>query len=140
MVVDTSAVVAILFGEPEAKRFAAVLQDAPRRLISAVTRVELSFVIEGRKGDPGRQDLERLPGRGAFEIVAVTSRHAELAIAAFRRFGKGRHPAALNIGDCFSYGLAVATDHPLLFKGDDFAKTDVRSAGSMQRPGRPCRR
>ncbi|MGE4043548.1 MAG: type II toxin-antitoxin system VapC family toxin [Acetobacteraceae bacterium] len=128
MVVDTSAIVAVLLAEPDAEPIAKALGEAPARLISAVTRVELSFVIEGRKGEPGRQDLERLLGSGGFEVVSVTPHHADLAIEAFRRYGKGRHPAGLNIGDCFSYALAIATEHPLLFKGSDFAKTDVRVA------------
>ena len=83
---------------------------------------------QSRPRQPGRQDLERLLGIGGFEVVSVTPHHADLAIEAFRRYGKGRHPAGLNIGDCFSYSLAMATDHPLLFKGGDFAKTDVRAA------------
>lgn len=116
MVVDTSAIVALLFAEPEAPAIAGALMSAPSRLMSAVTRVELSFVVEGRKGEQGRQDLQRLLSRGSFEIVSVTPHHAELAIDAFRRFGKGRHPAALNIGDCFSYALAKATELPLLSK------------------------
>jgi ribonuclease VapC len=128
MVVDTSAIVAVLLAEPDAEPIAKALGEAPARLISAVTRVELSFVIEGRKGEPGRQDLERLLGSGGFEVVSVTPHHADLAIEAFRRYGKGRHPAGLNIGDCFSYALAMATEHPLLFKGSDFGKTDVRVA------------
>jgi ribonuclease VapC len=128
MVVDTSALVAILFREPDADRFDRALADAPVRLLSAVTRVELSFVIEGRKREAGRADLERLLRDGAFEVVSVTPQQAQIAIDAFRRFGKGRHRAGLNIGDCFSYALAVATSYPLLFKGNDFAGTDVRSA------------
>ena len=128
MVVDASAIVAVLLAEPDAESIAKALGEAPARLISAVTRAELSLVIERRKGDPGRHDLERLLGSGGFEVVSVTPHHADLAIKAFRRYGKGRHPAGLNIGDCFSYALAVATDHPLLFKGSDFAKTDVRAA------------
>jgi ribonuclease VapC len=128
MVVDTSAIVAVLLAEPDAEPIARALGEAAERLISAVTRVELSFVIEGRKGEPGRQDLERLLGSGGFEVVSVTPRHADLAIEAFRRYGKGRHPAGLNIGDCFSYALAMATENPLLFKGSDFARTDVRVA------------
>ncbi len=125
MIVDTSAVAAILFGEPDAARYVSALEDAPSRLLSAVTRVEISCVVEGRKGESGRADLERLLDAGGFEIVAVTPRHAEIAIEAFRRFGKGRHPAGLNIGDCFSYALARATGLPLLFKGEDFARTDI---------------
>jgi ribonuclease VapC len=128
MVIDTSALVAILFGEPDAERFARALADAPVRLLSAVTRVELSFVIEGRKGESGRADLELLLRDGGFDIVSVTPQHAEIAIEAFRRFGRGRHPAGLNIGDCFSYALAVTSDQALLFKGDDFIQTDIRPA------------
>jgi ribonuclease VapC len=128
MVVDTSALVAILFNEPDADRFGRALAAARLRLLSAVTRVELSCVIEGRKRDAGRADLERLLHQGAFEVVSVTQQQAEIAIDGFRRFGKGRHPAGLNIGDCFSYALAIATGYPLLFKGGDFIHTDVRSA------------
>ena len=97
-------------------------------MLSAVTRVELSFVIEGRKGETGRADVELLLRDGGFEIVGVTPQQAEIAVDAFRRFGRGRHPAALNIGDCFSYALATATDDTLLFKGEDFARTDIRPA------------
>ena len=128
MVVDTSALVAILLGEPDAERFARTLGDAPVRLLSAVTRVELSFVIESRKRESGRADLELLLRDGGFDIVSVTPQQAGIAIDAFRRFGRGRHRARLNIGDCFSYALAVATDHTLLFKGDDFIHTDIRPA------------
>lgn len=128
MVVDTSALVAILLGEPDADDFARALDEAQVRLISAVTRVELSFVIEGRKGETGRADLELLLRDGGFEIVSVTPQQAMIAIDAFRRFGRGRHRAALNIGDCFSYALAVTTNHPLLFKGNDFIHTDLRPA------------
>ncbi len=128
MVVDTSALVAILFGEPDAERFARALGDAPVRLISAVTRVELSFVVEGRKGEGGRGDLELLLREGGFEVAAVTPQQADIAIEAFRRFGRDRHRAGLNIGDCFAYALAVAIGHALLFKGDDFIHTDIRSA------------
>ena len=128
MVVDTSAVVAILFNEPDANRYADALSSAATRLISAVTRVELAFVVEGRKGEPGRADLDRLLAAGGFEVVAVTPDQAAWAIDAFRRFGRGRHPASLNIGDCFSYALAAAMEEELLFKGDDFAQTDIRSA------------
>jgi ribonuclease VapC len=128
MVVDTSALVALLFREPDADLFGQTLAGAPVRLLSAVTRVELSCVIEGRKGAPGRADLERILHDAEFEVVSVTPQQAEIAIDAFRRFGKGRHRAALNIGDCFSYALSIATDHPLLFKGNDFVHTDVRQA------------
>ena len=127
-VVDTSALVAILLGEPDADVFARTLAEAPVRLLSAVSRVELSFVIKDRKGETGRADVELLLRDGGFDIVSVTPQQAEIAVDAFRRFGRGRHPARLNIGDCFAYALAIATDHSLLFKGDDFIHTDIRSA------------
>ena len=128
MVVDTSAIVAILLREPDADTYSRRLGEAPYRVISAVTRVELSFVIEGRYGETGRVGLEKSLRDARIEIAAVTPQHAEIAIEAFRRFGKGRHRAALNIGDCFSYALAKAMDLPLLFKGDDFIHTDVQPA------------
>lgn len=136
MVLDTSAVVAILQREAEAPRFEACIAASPRRLLSAVTRVELSCVIEGRKGEAGRADLDALLAVMAAEIVGVTPQHAELAITAFRRFGKGRHRAGLNIGDCFAYALAKAADLPLLFKGDDFVHTDIRVAVAASGHGR----
>jgi ribonuclease VapC len=128
MVVDASALVAILLGEPDAGRLARALGEAPVRLLSAVSRVELAFVIEGRKGETGRADLELLLRDGGFDIVSVTPQQAEIAVDAFRRFGRGHHRARLNIGDCFAYALAVATDHTLLFKSDDFFHTDIRPA------------
>src|SRR5437868_4926422 len=128
MVVDTSAMVAILLREPDADIYSRRLAEALHRVMSAVTRVELAFVIEGRYGETGRAGLERSLRDARIEIAAVMPQHAEIAIEAFRRFGKGRHRAALNIGDCFSYALAKAMDLPLLFKGDDFLHTDVEPA------------
>jgi len=128
MVVDTSALVAILLAETEARQFSEAAAAAGKRMMSAVTQVELSLVIEGRKGEPGREAVDRLLGESDIEVVAVTPQMALGAIDAFRRFGRGRHKAALNIGDCFSYALAIALDEPLLFKGEDFARTDARSA------------
>jgi ribonuclease VapC len=128
MVVDTSALVAILLREIDAEQFDQILSDSAYRLMSAVTRVELSLVIEGRYGERGRRDLEALLVATRLELVAVTPQQAEVAIEAFRRFGKGRHQTALNIGDCFAYALAKTTGMPLLFKGGDFALTDIRPA------------
>jgi ribonuclease VapC len=133
MVIDSSAILAVLFREPEAGAIEICLETAQDRLISAVTRVELALVVEGRKGEAGRRDLEDLLHQIDPDIVAVTALHAELAIDGFRRFGKGRHRAALNIGDCFSYALARTSNQPLLFKGDDFIHTDIASA--LARPG-----
>ena len=128
MVIDTSAIVAILFDEPDQRRYGEAIEAATLRLISAVTRVELAFVIEGRKRQAGRERLERFFRLTGAEIVGVTPQQAEIAVDAFRRFGRGRHRARLNIGDCFAYALAVASDHALLFKGDDFRHTDIRPA------------
>jgi ribonuclease VapC len=127
MVVDTSALAAILLREPDSREFDRALAHARVRLISAVTRVEISMVIEGRKRETGRADLEALLREIPIEIAAVTPQQAEIAIDALRRYGKGHHPARLNIGDCFAYALAKATDLPLLLKGGDFAQTDIRS-------------
>ena len=128
MVIDTSAIVAILFDEAEREAFDQLIDADTVQLVSAVTRVEATFVIEGRKRDEGRRRLERFFRMTGAEVVGVTTRHAELACDAFRRYGKGRHPAALNIGDCFAYALAKETGEPLLFKGADFGRTDISSA------------
>ena len=128
MIVDSSAIIAILLREPDADRYSRCLAEAAHRMMSAVARVELAFVLEGRYGETGRSSLERSLRESQIEVVAVSSHQAEIAIDAFRRFGRGRHRAALNIGDCFSYALAIATDQPLLFKGNDFVHTDVRAA------------
>lgn len=128
MVIDTSAIVAILFGEPEAAAFTAAIESSTTRLVSAATRVELTFVVEGRKRDEGRADLERLFQHGNFDVVDVTALQVIVATDAFRRYGKGRHPAQLNIGDVFAYALAKVTDQPLLFKGNGFSQTDIRAA------------
>lgn len=128
MVIDTSAIVAILFDEPDQRRYGEAIEAADVRLVSAVTRVELSFVIEGRKREAGRERLERFFRLTGAEVVAVTPQQADIAIDAFRRFGRGRHRAGLNIGDCFAYALASAAAETLLFKGDDFSHTDIRPA------------
>ncbi len=125
MVLDTSAVIAILFEEREAGALARAIEAVPMRLISMVNWVEAAFVVLGRKGERGFLDFERLMHDAAIERVPVDEAQGNLAIAAFRRFGKGRHPAALNLCDCFAYALAKATDEPLLFKGVDFALTDI---------------
>jgi ribonuclease VapC len=125
MVLDTSALLAILMNEPEIDAFSAAIEADPRRLISAATVVETGIVVERRFGDPGGRELDLLLHRAGCEIVPVDAEQAEIARAAFRRFGKGRHPAGLNFGDCFAYSLAVVRGEPLLFKGNDFAQTDV---------------
>ncbi len=128
MVIDTSAVIACLFSEPECDAFAEAIDADPVRLISVVGFVEASMVLLGRKRAEGLNDLRAFLDDGEILRVAVDARQADLAVDAFRRFGRGRHPAALTIGDCFAYALAKATGERLLFKGGDFARTDVISA------------
>ena len=125
MVVDTSALTAILNMEPESARLAAALESDPIRLISAATVVEAGLVIETRYGPAGARELDLLISKARLSIEAVTPEQAEIAREAWRRYGKGRHSAGLNFGDCFSYALAKMTGEPLLFKGDDFAHTDI---------------
>ncbi len=125
MVIDTSALLAILFDEPERPTFAEAIAADQRRLISAATVVEASIVIEAQRGEAGGRELDLLMHRIAADVSSVTAAQAELARSAWRRFGRGRHPAKLNYGDCFAYALARHAGEPLLFKGDDFSSTDV---------------
>jgi ribonuclease VapC len=125
MVIDTSAIVAIAFDEPEAKSLRERIADDPVRLISAATVLEAAMVIETRLGEAGGAELDLWLHRADVEIVAVTAEHGDQARRAWRRYGKGRHAAGLNFGDCFSYALAALTREPLLFKGEDFSKTDI---------------
>lgn len=136
MVVDSSALIAILLGEPDADVFAEAIANAPKRLVSAFSALETSTVIESKKGDPGGRELDLLLHKGRIEIVPINDEQFEIARRAWREFGKGRHPAGLNIGDCCSYALSKYSGEPLLFKGDDFSKTDVLSALPPERlPG-----
>jgi ribonuclease VapC len=128
MVIDASAIVAIACSEPEAAAFEQRIADDPVRLISAATVLETAMVIETRLGELGGVELDQWLHKARFEIVAVDAEQAEIARKAWRRFGKGRHAAGLNYGDCFAYALAAITQEPLLFKGDDFARTDIRAA------------
>ena len=127
MVVDTSALLAILQDEPERRTFNEALESADSRLMSVATLVEISIIIESRYGAEGLRDLDLLIERAGIELVPVDVEQARAARAAYSRFGKGRHPAALNLGDCFSYALARVLGEPLLFKGDAFSRTDVLS-------------
>ncbi len=125
MVLDTSALLAILQDEPERRRFNEAIEMADSRRISAATFVEASIVIESRNGAAGLQVLDRFTERAAIEVVPVDVEQAKAAREAFVRFGKGRHAAGLDFGDCFSYSLSRVLAEPLLFKGDDFGLTDV---------------
>lgn len=125
MVIDTSALLAILEGEPEADEFSRLIERADTRIMSAVTMLEAGIVIEARKGADGRRALDLLVQTADIDIVAFDGEQTALARQGYATFGKGRHPAALNFGDCAVYGLAKASAEPVLFKGNDFAQTDV---------------
>ena len=128
MVADTSALIAYLRAEPMAERVEAALLGARRVLISAATLVEASIVAESLDEAHGRHHLDSMLQRLQAEVVPVTPEQADVARYAYRQFGKGRHPARLNFGDCFSYALARVAGEPLLFVGDDFGRTDVEVA------------
>ncbi|MCB1056308.1 MAG: type II toxin-antitoxin system VapC family toxin [Acidobacteria bacterium] len=126
MVVDTSAVVAILQDEPERRAFHAALETAVTLSMSVASFVEASMVVGSRFGEPGLRALDLWIAEAGVELVPVDHEQALEARRAFLRFGRGRHPAGLNYGDCFAYALARTRDEALLFKGDDFSRTDVR--------------
>jgi ribonuclease VapC len=128
MIIDTSALVAILLGEPEAESFAMAIATDPKRLISAFTALETGIVIEAKKGESGGRVFDLLLHRAKTEIVPLTAEQFEIARIAWREYGKGRHPAGLNIGDCCSYAPAKCAREPLLFKGNDFSQTDIKTA------------
>jgi len=128
VVLDTSALVAILLREPEHEPLIALLAGADDPLISAATLVEASIVMRARTGDAGVADLDELLAVAGVRCVAVDEAQARVARDAHTRFGKGRAPAGLNFGDCFAYALAKVADRPLFFEGDDFARTDVAAA------------
>ncbi|MEY9626300.1 type II toxin-antitoxin system VapC family toxin [Sinorhizobium fredii] len=128
MVIDTSAVVAIAFNEPEGETYEEKVVDAPRRFMSAATVLELAIVIEARLGEAGAAELDLWLHKAGVEIVAVDAEQIAVARRAWRSYGKGRHPAGLNYGDCFSYALAKSRSEPLLYKGDDFSRTDIEAA------------
>jgi ribonuclease VapC len=128
MIIDTSAMVAILYREPEAAVFIQRIHDADTCRISVATWVELAMVVESQLGPDGMRQAEAFFRRAGITIEPVAVEHGELARQAFLDFGKGRHKAGLNYGDCFSYALAKATGEPLLFKGNDFALTDIEAA------------
>lgn len=125
MVIDTSALAAIFFHEPEREAFRNAIIAASSRLISAATVLEAGMVIEGRRGGGAGREFDLFVVRAQIQIVPIDAELADLARSAWRKYGKGRHPAGLNFGDCFSYALAKSSGEPLLAKGADFARTDV---------------
>ena len=128
MVVDSSAALAILFNEPERDVFADALSAAAVRLMSTVNVLEAAVVASSRKGPHGAREFDLLIHRAEIDVVPFTSDHLRLSRDAYERYGKGRHPARLNLGDCCAYALARYTGEPLLFKGTDFRHTDVTPA------------
>jgi ribonuclease VapC len=125
---DTSAIVAIMQDEPERAEFVSLVERAPRRLISTVSVLEAAMVLEGRRGDDAASDLDRFIRTASIEMVPFDHEQLREARSAFQRFGKGRHRAGLNFGDCASYALASWSGEPLLFKGTDFGSTDIPDA------------
>lgn len=131
LIVDTSAAVAVILGESGSEELAAHLEDALTRLIPAAIRVELGIVIEARLWPAGQDEVDRFLRDAKIDIVSIDADLAARAMSGWRRYGKGRHSAGLNFGDCFTYALAEQTGHPILCTGDDFAATDI----AVVRPG-----
>jgi ribonuclease VapC len=125
MVIDTSAVLALLFNEPEADEIEAAIEADPVRMMSAASSVEAAIVVEARLGAAAGRELDLLLHKASIELVPVTAEQAEVARTAWRRFGRGRHDANLNLGDCFSYALARTSGEALLCTGRSFTLTDV---------------
>ena len=128
VIIDTSAILAVLLGEPDAKEYADKIAGAWPRLMSAAGFLEMAIVTESQGGAEAGLKLDKFLADASIEIVPVSLQHAQVAREAWRRFGKGRDPACLNFGDCFSYALAKTSGEPLLFKGKDFAQTDIEVA------------
>jgi len=125
MVIDTSAILALLFNEPEADDIEIAIDEDPVRLMSAAAGLEAAIVVEARLGAAGGREFDLLLHKTRIDLVAVTREQMEVGREAWRRFGRGHHEANLNVGDCFSYALAAVSGEPLLFKGNDFSKTDI---------------
>ena len=128
MIIDSSAVCAILFGEPDTRRYEESIAAADVRRMSAVNLLEASIVVESRSGPAGVELLDALVHQAAIEVVPVTAEHVAVALRIWRRYGKGNHAAGLNLGDCLAYALSETTGEPLLFKGNDFSQTDILAA------------
>lgn len=126
MVLDTSAILAVLMGEPEAAIFAELIAQDSKRIISSGTTLELMIVVEAKKGEAGGRELDLFLHRAKIDIVSFDEEQLEIARNAWRHFGKSNHPASLNFGDCFAYALAKTSGEPLLFKGHDFSSTDIQ--------------
>jgi ribonuclease VapC len=126
MVIDTSALLAIFLAEPERKQFLRLITQAETRCISAVNAFETGIVLEARRGEAAGREFDLFLDRAKLDVVPVDAEQVEIARVAWRKYGKGHHPAALNFGDCFAYALAKTSREPLLAKGLDFTRTDIR--------------
>jgi ribonuclease VapC len=126
VVIDTSALLAILLGEPERGKFLQQLSESETRLLSAANALETAMVVESRRGEVAGRELDLFLHRTKIEIVAVDGEQFSIARFAWRKFGKGRHAAGLNLGDCFAYALTKTSSEPLLAKGEDFRRTDLQ--------------
>ena len=128
MIIDTSAVLAVLLGEPDAEHYEKTIASALPRRMSVVGLLEAAIVLESRGGTAAADELDLFLQTAEIELAGVTVEQARAAQRAWRRFGKGNHPAGLNFGDCFAYALAETSNEPLLFKGEDFSRTDIEAA------------
>lgn len=126
MVLDTSAVIAILQNEPDSDALVAAMANADIIRISAASIVDAGIIIHARFGDAGEMELDQFIHRLGISVIPVTPEQADIARTAYRKFGKGQDPAGLNFGDCFSYALSTSLHEPLLFTGNDFSKTDLQ--------------
>jgi len=131
VVIDTSALLAIFLAEPERKPFVDSIFQAGTRMISAASVLETGIVLEARRGESAGREFDLFLVRANLQIVSLDSEQVEIARSAWRKYGKGRHPAGLNFGDCFAYALAKFTGEPLLAKGNDFAATDIEVCPSL---------
>jgi ribonuclease VapC len=125
MVIDTSALAAIFFAEPERRTFLDAITTAEDRLISAASVLETGIVLEARQGEAAGREFDLFMIRANLKVIPVDADQADIARSAWRIYGKGRHTASLNFGDCFTYALAKSTGEPVLAKGADFALTDI---------------
>ena len=126
MVIDTSALVALFLNEPEREEFLELILKSEKRLSSAAAMVETGIVLEARRNEVAARELDLFLHEAEIEIISVDRTQAEQARVAFRKYGKGRHPAALNFGDCFTYALAIVSGEPVLAKGDEFQRANLK--------------
>lgn len=131
MIVDTSALMSVILGEPDAEHLLSLMSGANELAVSAATLVEAEIVAEAKAGREASDDLQALLADLECAVVPLDDEQSLGALEAWRRFGKGHHPAALNLGDCFAYAAAKVAGRPLLYKGQDFSQTDIAAATGL---------